>query len=302
MATPFSGEEFYAKRSFFTSLLGLKIGKSSSKNSTSSSGLPQPNNYIPNDEPCSSKSLFRQPQPVSQPLQEPYKLSAGDFPGRERSLSEQLADTLLLASPEPPREPIQSPHDIYKEIVCECAHFEQQPAMHVQGQQPIIQQNLYSPVTQTPQTYYGPYASPEMQIPYSTPTSPSTCPHCYHSPALPKKTVGVLEELAGKTSLEDLVKLVVAAVKDAGMLGKSDRKQESPEEILRRKRQQNNEAAARYRRRQREAKLIASTELDALHIRNNELRKELGYLQDQINKTKAELSQRRVLKTDSQTP
>ena len=91
----------------------------------------QHHNYIPADEPCSSKSLFQQPQPVPQQLQDPYKLSAGDFPGRERSLSEQLADTLLLASPKSPGEPIQSPHDIYKEIVCECAHFEQQPGASV---------------------------------------------------------------------------------------------------------------------------------------------------------------------------
>ena len=102
-----------------------------------------------------------------------------------------------------------------------------------------MQQNLYPPVTQAHQPYYGPYGSPEMPVPYSPPApSPNVCPHCRHSPTLPKKTMGVFEEFAGKTSLEDLVKLVVAAVKDAGMLGKSDKKQESPEEILRRKRQQ----------------------------------------------------------------
>ena len=66
----------------------------------------------------------------------PYLLSGGDFEGRDRSLSDQLADTLLLtshhASPEPQQlqqqQSILSPHDIYEEIVCECAHFDQQTA------------------------------------------------------------------------------------------------------------------------------------------------------------------------------
>uniref|UniRef100_A0AC34GQP7 Uncharacterized protein n=1 Tax=Panagrolaimus sp. ES5 TaxID=591445 RepID=A0AC34GQP7_9BILA len=141
MAAPFSGEEFYAKRSFFSSLLGLKFGKQTKTNAPVPSQhhqqIPPPQQYVGSDEPCSSRTILTQSIP-HQPIQNttnPYLLSDGDFEGRDRSLSDQLADTLLLtshhASPEPQQQQsLLSPHDIYKEIVCECAHFEQ-PNCHV---------------------------------------------------------------------------------------------------------------------------------------------------------------------------
>lgn len=95
-------------------------------------------------------------------------------------------------------------------------------------------------------TYYQ-YSPSHIQYPIGPePTnSPTFCYNCQnnnqHGNNMDNETrikATVIEELANKTSLEDLVKLVVAAVKDAGVLGKSDKKQESPEEILRRKRQQ----------------------------------------------------------------
>uniref|UniRef100_A0AC34QT46 BZIP domain-containing protein n=1 Tax=Panagrolaimus sp. JU765 TaxID=591449 RepID=A0AC34QT46_9BILA len=307
MSTPFNGEEMYAKRSFLTSLWGLKIGKSS-KNAGHPPvpPPPPPNQYIPNDQPCSSKSLFSQPveNPISQAQQfhEQYRLSSGDYHGRERSLSEQLADTLLLASPEPPQQ-ILSPHDIYKEIVCECAHFEHsehhEHHQHIEQQQQIIDPNMYPSTVPNQTQYYDPY-NQSMPMPYqmeTRSTAQSPCPHC-HSNIEPQKRPNAFEELASRSTLEDLVKLVVAAVKDAGMLGKGDKKQESPEEILRRKRQQNNEAAARYRKRQREAKMLANNELEILTSRNVELKQELTLLQEEINKKKMELSQKRGWSND----
>uniref|UniRef100_A0AC35GKJ1 BZIP domain-containing protein n=1 Tax=Panagrolaimus sp. PS1159 TaxID=55785 RepID=A0AC35GKJ1_9BILA len=277
MAAPFSGEEFFAKRSIFSSLFGLKFGKQQTKTNASVPSQhhlqqipPPPQQYVGVDQPCSSRTVLT--QPISHqntiPIQNhpnSYSFHDEDFEGRVRSLSDQLADTLLLtshhASPEPQQQSILSPHDIYKEIVCECAHFDQQACQY-----PIIPEQTNSP------TYYY------------------NCQNCQHGNTMDNETrikATVIEELANKTSLEDLVKLVVAAVKDAGVLGKSDKKQESPEEILRRKRQQNNEAAARYRKRQREAKMNAGNELEKLTTRNFELKEELTSLQNQINNLKS---------------
>ena len=82
---------------------------------------------------------------------------------------------------------------------------------------------------------------PSAPEPTTSPTFCFNCHNCQNNNTVSDETrikASVIEELANKTSLEDLVKLVVAAVKDAGGLGRSDKKQESPEEILRRKRQQ----------------------------------------------------------------
>uniref|UniRef100_A0A914XZJ9 BZIP domain-containing protein n=1 Tax=Panagrolaimus superbus TaxID=310955 RepID=A0A914XZJ9_9BILA len=167
-----------------------------------------------------------------------------------------------------------------------------QASMPLQPQQQQQQQPQQQP--QNIPTYYQ-YSPSHIQYPIGPePTnSPTFCYNCQnnnqHGNNMDNETrikATVIEELANKTSLEDLVKLVVAAVKDAGVLGRSDKKQESPEEILRRKRQQNNEAAARYRKRQREAKMNAGNELEKLETRNFELKAELTSLQDQINNLK----------------
>uniref|UniRef100_A0A7E4V5R3 BZIP domain-containing protein n=1 Tax=Panagrellus redivivus TaxID=6233 RepID=A0A7E4V5R3_PANRE len=369
MATPFNGEELYAKRSFITSLFGLKFNKSnsssngasSSKNSHHPPQIPPPQTSehaytTPTDQPCSSRSLFashqaqqaqHQPQ-QSGVLADPYKLSTGDYDGRERTLSEQLADTLLLTSQHASPEPILSPHDIYQEIVCECAHFEQTDHNHhhqthhshvatsvsahphqTQQQQPLQAAPTHQTYHQHPHDPSGNGAAqqhpinpqlplnyftypPITPIPYSAvspspmPTPTPMCPNCHHNMSVPappttpqdRKPATVIEELVNRTNLEDLVKLVVAAVKDAGGLGKNERKVESPEEILRRKRQQNNEAAARYRRRQREAKMHVTTELEQLTNRNAELKAQLSRLQDQISQAKAKISTTQVASSE----
>lgn len=98
-------------------------------------------------------------------------------------------------------------------------------------------------------------------------------------------------------SVEEIVKMVLAAVKDGPLL-KSNNEAETPEEVLRRKRQQvrsrwlhiplyglskNNEAALRYRRRQKEARLNAQNELDDAMRRNEALRAEVAQLQVEID-------------------
>ncbi|VDL84488.1 unnamed protein product [Nippostrongylus brasiliensis] len=77
------------------------------------------------------------------------------------------------------------------------------------------------------------------------------------------------EENVSAISIEEIVKMVVSAMKNSGL---TEIEKESPEEILRRKRQQNNQAAARYRKRQREARNLAEDELEQLLRRNDDLR------------------------------
>ncbi|CAI5442875.1 unnamed protein product [Caenorhabditis angaria] len=88
-----------------------------------------------------------------------------------------------------------------------------------------------------------------------------------------------------QVSIEEIVKLVVTALKDSN-IEESGGKEESPEEILRRKRVQNNLAAARYRKRQREAKDSAELELGDLAKRNDELRSMVAKMEDEIAQLK----------------
>lgn len=87
------------------------------------------------------------------------------------------------------------------------------------------------------------------------------------------------EDSVGTVSIEEIVRLVVSAMKNSGL---AEAVQESPEEVLRRKRQQNNEAAARYRKRQREARNIAEGELEQLLRRNEDLRHTVERMQQEI--------------------
>lgn len=86
-------------------------------------------------------------------------------------------------------------------------------------------------------------------------------------------------------SIEDIVKLVVVALKDS-QIEEQREEEESPEEILRRKRIQNNLAAARYRKRQREARESAEQELGDLTKRNDELREQVSNMEREISMLK----------------
>ena len=92
-------------------------------------------------------------------------------------------------------------------------------------------------------------------------------------------------------SIEELVKMVVSAVKDSGVLnknmGKNNTNEETPEMILQRKRQQNNDAAARYRKRQREARMIAEDEMEVLLAKNSLLKREIELVQKEIDLLKS---------------
>lgn len=46
--------------------------------------------------------------------------------------------------------------------------------------------------------------------------------------------------------------------------------------------------------------MVANSELEVLTARNNELKNQLTTLQDEINRTKDELSRKRILKIDKQ--
>uniref|UniRef100_A0A0R3PU65 BZIP domain-containing protein n=1 Tax=Angiostrongylus costaricensis TaxID=334426 RepID=A0A0R3PU65_ANGCS len=92
------------------------------------------------------------------------------------------------------------------------------------------------------------------------------------------------EDGVNAISVEELVKLVVSAMKNSGL---SEVEKESPEEILRRKRQQNNKAAARYRKRQREARNMAEGELEQLLQRNESLRQTIEHMQMEIAELKS---------------
>lgn len=87
-------------------------------------------------------------------------------------------------------------------------------------------------------------------------------------------------------SIEEIVKLVVVALKDSQIEEGKGEEEETPEEILRRKRIQNNLAAARYRKRQREARESAEQELGDLTKRNDELRDQVSRMEMEINQLK----------------
>lgn len=95
----------------------------------------------------------------------------------------------------------------------------------------------------------------------------------------------VLQNGKQQMSIEDIVKLVVVALKDS-QIEEGKEEEESPEEILRRKRIQNNLAAARYRKRQREARESAEQELGDLTKRNDELRDQVSRMEKEIDQLK----------------
>uniref|UniRef100_A0A0N4WAD0 BZIP domain-containing protein n=1 Tax=Haemonchus placei TaxID=6290 RepID=A0A0N4WAD0_HAEPC len=134
-----------------------------------------------------------------------------------------------------------------------------------------------------------PPSSPSVASPYSFPLETFVAnPHAHHyAIMLPDDSYGgryyIILEFQASISVEEIVKLVVSAMKNSGL---AEAEKESPEEILRRKRQQNNEAAARYRKRQREAKNLAEGELEQLIRRNENLRQTVERMQTEIAELK----------------
>uniref|UniRef100_A0A914E668 BZIP domain-containing protein n=1 Tax=Acrobeloides nanus TaxID=290746 RepID=A0A914E668_9BILA len=317
MAAPFSGEDFL-KRSLFSSIFGLKVRAPKFQTTGHEHNLHQQNfPYDGHDFPSTSRNIPIPSYGSQAQVDYPTSSTAATV-NRERSLSEQLAETLLLASPisySQEERPVNSPRDIYEEIVEECAQIEQQNGQQFDNMSPsyfpdcppcdaLLSENAHYGLIQQP-AHPSPFQSAVYQTSHLnekclTQNSTTDIQHhqlcqCCQIPTITPEQIDHITEKSiahrslfsnGVVSLEEFVKLVIAVVKDAGALNKNDKKKEAPEEILRRKRQQNNEAAARYRKRQREAKLTANEELDQLTERNIELKAELSTLQQEIETLK----------------
>jgi len=310
MTAPFSGEDL-VKRSLFSSFLNFKIKtprfqqqQVETPASYSSSSL-----QLDNQQPCSSRSIL-QPQSVYECPQQRTSNEEENFcnsSAGDTALSEQMADCLMLASPAQaqlfssvkPNYQVSSPQDIYREIVCECQPLEGQQQQF--GDFTQYNNHQLAQLSNVPT-----YPPPQYQALQSP---PEVCPNCHHhtsfthpqqqyhpqlsiplEPHQEQKLHGLIG--GGGVSLEELVKIVVAAVKDVSGINRNKEMgpEEAPEEILRRKRQQNNEAAARYRKRQREAKIITEDEIDMLNRRNAELRREIEVVQLEISSLKSRFS------------
>ncbi|UMM19304.1 hypothetical protein L5515_014966 [Caenorhabditis briggsae] len=137
------------------------------------------------------------------------------------------------------------------------------------------------PMAPPPYSSFAPQSSSGMQ-------QPPSIPQMANIPFDVKKEIHehlVLNNGKQQMSIEDIVKLVVVALKDS-QIEEGKEEEETPEEILRRKRIQNNLAAARYRKRQREARESAEQELGDLTKRNDELREQVYRMEREISQLK----------------
>ncbi|KAJ1359000.1 bZIP transcription factor [Parelaphostrongylus tenuis] len=213
----------------------------------------------------------------------------------------------------------RTPHDIYREIVVECAQIERistsnslaecDSSSTSSNRLPTIPPSLISSPypfrssftkDEQPQLHplvsAGPYCREEAVADNPPPPYSSIPPPLIDNVASSAKAslIPVAEDsvvmLSAKRedgvsaiSVEELVKLVVSAMKNSDL---SESEKECPEEILRRKRQQNNKAAARYRKRQREARNVVERELEQLLRRNESLRQTIERMQMEIAELK----------------
>ncbi|EYC41927.1 hypothetical protein Y032_0550g3298 [Ancylostoma ceylanicum] len=219
------------------------------------------------------------------------------------------------------QEEERTPHDIYREIVVECAQIERSgtsspmsdfepsptspPTRSIASPSPLVTSTFPFPVAPLlpEQLQHYPPMLPEQHFPGAVALPP---PPYSLVPPKPMEELPVFadallhppleqpmllpqqikqEESLNAFSIEEIVKMVVTAMKMKNS-GLTDTEKESPEEILRRKRQQNNEAAARYRKRQREARDMAESELDQLLRRNENLRQTVERMQQEIAELK----------------
>ncbi|CAD5226721.1 unnamed protein product [Bursaphelenchus xylophilus] len=277
MTSRFNGEDL-VKRSLFVSLIGLKK-KQKEESPKQETYNPwsrfNANNFDEATEPCSTKRMQERDKNISERHQSPYGL-----------LTDQMQDVLLtsphdvlLSSPPPPDTPnVASPHDIYQEIVTECATLEQSQYFDKQvpnqtlswapelPQYPVLQDNSCPPPCYTPVP--EPLICPNCHYI----TNPVTFPHAeLNSIRIPSRVNGI--------TIEELVKMIISSLKNSESTEES---KESPEETLRRKRQQNNAAAARYRKRQREEKMTSSSEFEEMSQRNKVLRTQIGQIQKEM--------------------
>ncbi|VDD92767.1 unnamed protein product [Enterobius vermicularis] len=155
-----------------------------------------------------------------------------------------------------------SEQDIYREIVAECAQFDER-------KESLASQSLPSEMNTTNE------AAPE-----NARTTVSELSHRF---------------LSDNLTIEEFVKLVLAVIKENSFCPSKHRNQESSEEILRKKRLQNNEAAARYRKRQKELREETEIEVRLLENKNQQLKDQIEAMQREI-----EILKREVLRTSHQ--
>ncbi|EFO28206.1 hypothetical protein LOAG_00264 [Loa loa] len=172
--------------------------------------------------------------------------------------------TTALSDLTPYNRKYRTKQEIYNEIVCECAELEKNKVASVPN-------------------------SAEMR---SVACSTNGLTDTTISPCIPDPHTS-LEHSNNKT-IQNLVQLLVAAVKESGILNDQSGTS-SPEDILKRKRLQNKNAAIRYRKRQKELKEEAELEMTILVNKNNELKNEIKRMQAEIDQLKA-----RVLKRTSE--
>jgi len=179
MTTPFTSEDMM-KRGIFSSIIGLRINKTT----TAKSQQPAHNPWQEFDEsqqPCSTWRLQQQDQlriakQSEQSVQSPHQ---------QRTLSHQLENT-FLASPQQDRVVVTSPNDIFQEILCECAPFEQFPS------NPESVQRAFSPpdpwFTSNEFDLHQNFVQPQPFLPqqntmtnHCQSTDQLVCPNCLHS-------------------------------------------------------------------------------------------------------------------------
>lgn len=178
----------------------------------------------------------------------------------------------------------RTPHDIYREIVCECAEIEEANNTTMTTSS-IVPSILCANCQQQRDT----------SMHQSSTDREST-------------TRRTNDDDNGTTvTLQDFVKLIVTAIRESDITGRAstntvsptptkltstDMIIDNPEEILRRKRQQNNDAAIRYRKRQRIERKIANHELHSLAIENERLNASVDQLQAEIDRLKRSILNR----------
>jgi hypothetical protein len=150
--------------------------------------------------------------------------------------------------------PERTPHDIYREIVCECAEIEQKSSSPSNNAIICANCRQSSTIRNTNNNEETPSVSIEDFV---------------------KLIVTAIREsdITGRKKPSQNTVADITSIENA-------------EEILRRKRQQNNDAAARYRKRQRIDQKIANAELNSLTMENHRLNLCVDQLQTEIDRLK----------------
>uniref|UniRef100_A0A0R3S2S4 BZIP domain-containing protein n=1 Tax=Elaeophora elaphi TaxID=1147741 RepID=A0A0R3S2S4_9BILA len=169
--------------------------------------------------------------------------------------------TTALSDLTPYNRKYRTKQEIYNEIVCECAELEKNKVPSVSNSAGMRSVGC---------------STNELTGTTTNPRSPD--PH-------------LSTEHSNNRAMQDLVQLLVTAVKESGILNDQNGTN-SPEDILKRKRLQNKKAAIRYRKRQKELREEAEMELTILVNKNNELKNEIKRMQAEIDQLKARVLNR----------